>query len=110
MGNEKIEERNEELHKLRKKTITTVQIVTHMREKLTHIQQENYMMKSELALLEQDLAQKRDLVGMVKKERDESKIENAKYKQQAGIVSSDQLSKDYEDRAERIATMKKDIA
>ena len=32
--NEKIEERNEELHKLRKKTIVTVQIITHMREKV----------------------------------------------------------------------------
>ena len=43
--NEKIEERNEELHKLRKKTITTVQIVTHMREKLQFIQQENQVLK-----------------------------------------------------------------
>jgi histone deacetylase 6 len=32
--NEKIEERNEELLKLRKKTTTTVQILTHVREKL----------------------------------------------------------------------------
>jgi hypothetical protein len=32
--NEKIEERNEELLKLRKKITTTVQILTHIREKL----------------------------------------------------------------------------
>lgn len=38
--NEKIEERNEELHKLRKKTVTTVQIITHMREKVQFVQQE----------------------------------------------------------------------
>merc|ERR1719223_1000769 len=38
--NEKIEERNEELHKLRKKTIVTVQIITHMREKVQFVQQE----------------------------------------------------------------------
>jgi hypothetical protein len=29
--NEKIEERNEELHKLRKKTTTTVQVLTHIK-------------------------------------------------------------------------------
>ena len=32
--NEKIEERNEELHKLKKKNTTTVQILTHTKEKL----------------------------------------------------------------------------
>ena len=32
--NEKIEERNEDLHKLRKKTTTTVQVLTHIKEKL----------------------------------------------------------------------------
>merc|ERR1712014_535609 len=37
--NEKIEERNDELHKLRKKTIVTVQIITHMREKVEFVKQ-----------------------------------------------------------------------
>jgi hypothetical protein len=36
--NEKIEERNEELHKLRKKTTTTVQVLTHIKEKLQFVQ------------------------------------------------------------------------
>lgn len=46
--NEKIEERNEELHKLKKKNTTTVQILTHTKEKLqfeisqTDILQNNY--------------------------------------------------------------------
>merc|ERR1711874_619887 len=54
--NEKIEERNEELHKLRKKTIVTVQIITHMREKVQFVQQEYQVLKGELAQLDQDLA------------------------------------------------------
>lgn len=36
--NEKIEERNEELNKLRKKTNQTVQVLTHIKEKLQFVQ------------------------------------------------------------------------
>jgi hypothetical protein len=39
--NEKIEERNEELHKLRKKITTTVVILSHTREKLQYVQEQN---------------------------------------------------------------------
>merc|ERR1712072_611260 len=60
--NEKIEERHEELHKLRKKTISTVQVITHMREKLQFIAREYQSLKAELARLDQELASQRDLV------------------------------------------------
>ena len=36
--NEKIEERNEELTKLRKKIMGTVQVLTHVKEKLQFVQ------------------------------------------------------------------------
>ena len=36
--NEKIEERNEELQKLRKKINNTVQVLTHLKEKLQFVQ------------------------------------------------------------------------
>jgi len=39
--NEKIEERNEELHKLRKKITTTVVILSHTREKLQYVLEQN---------------------------------------------------------------------
>lgn len=39
--NEKIEERNEELLKLRKKTTATVQVLTHIKEKLQFVEKEN---------------------------------------------------------------------
>ena len=39
--NEKIEERNEELLKLRKKTTSTVQVLTHLKEKLQFVQGES---------------------------------------------------------------------
>lgn len=52
--NEKIEERNEELTKLRKKTMITVVIITHMREKLQFLTQENSNLSEELAQLDQE--------------------------------------------------------
>ena len=50
--NEKIEERNEELHKLRKKTVSTVQVTTHMREKLQFLHYEVDTLRQELSQLE----------------------------------------------------------
>merc|ERR1719253_2323410 len=108
--NEKIEERNEELHKLRKKTIVTVQIITHMREKVQFVQQEYLALKAELAQLELDLAAQRDTVTKTKHERDDIRSENAKYRAQTGITNSEGLSKDYELRAEHIKQLIQDIA
>merc|ERR1711976_869803 len=51
--NEKIEERNEELHKLKKKNTTTVQILTHTKEKLQfEIKQTEELKKDYANLLE----------------------------------------------------------
>merc|ERR1712176_1377624 len=108
--NEKIEERNEELHKLRKKTVTTVQIITHMREKVQFVQQEYLKLKSDMAQLDLDLAAQRELVTTTKHERDDIRAENAKYRQQTGITNSDGLSQDYEQRAEHIKQLISDIA
>merc|ERR1712050_541065 len=107
--NEKIEERNEELHKLRKKTIVTVQIITHMREKVQFVQQEYQVLKAELAQLDQDLAAQRDLVAKTKHERDEHRSEYGKLKQQPGIFNSDNLTRDFEQRSEHIKQLKEDI-
>merc|ERR1719326_2212460 len=108
--NEKIEERNEELHKLRKKTIVTVQIITHMREKLQFIQQENQMLSQDLAQLDQELASQRELVAKTKHERDDIRAENAKLRQQTGIINSDLLTKDYENRQSHLKKLKEELA
>merc|ERR1712118_396191 len=108
--NEKIEERNEELHKLRKKTIMTVQVITHMREKVQFISQEYQSLKTELAQLDQDLSSQRDLVAKTKHERDDYRSENAKLRQQTGIINSDLLTKDFEDRTQHIKKLKTDLA
>jgi len=107
--NEKIEERHEELHKLRKKTVITVQVITHMREKLQFIARENAKLKSELARLDQELASQRDLVAKTKHERDDFRADNAKLRQQTGILNSDLLAKDYETRSALVRDMKQHI-
>merc|ERR1711907_553285 len=107
--NEKIEERHEELHKLRKKTVIMVQVITHMREKLQFIARENAKLKAELARLDQELASQRDLVAKTKHERDDFRVENAKLRQQTGILNSDSLAKDYEQRLGSIRDMKQSI-
>merc|ERR1712072_1156163 len=53
--NERIEERNEELQKFRKKTTTTVQVLTHIKEKLQFVKGENEVYKSELAALDTEM-------------------------------------------------------
>jgi histone deacetylase 6 len=78
--NEKIEERNEELLKLRKKTTSTVQVLTHLKEKLQFVQAENQVLKAELTGLEADLGHHRDAVTKVKLQRDQLRQENAKLK------------------------------
>lgn len=108
--NEKIEERNEELHKLRKKTVVTVQIITHMREKVQFVQKEYQETKEKLATLDQDLGAQRDLVTKTKHERDEHRQEYAALKQQTGIMSSEHLTKDFKDRADRIKELKDQIS
>ena len=84
--NEKIEERNEELLKLRKKTTSTVQVLTHLKEKLQFVQAENQVLKTELTGLEAELGQHRDAVTKVKFQRDQLRHENAKLKASARVV------------------------
>merc|ERR1719446_2005683 len=108
--NEKIEERNEELHKLRKKTTVTVQIITHMREKVQFVQQEYQALKAELQSLDQHLAAQRDLVAKTKHERDEHRQDFQRLRQQTGIMNSKHLTKDFEQRGEQISKLKEDIA
>lgn len=63
---EKIEERNEELQKLRKKTTSTVQVLTHVKEKLQFVQGENQVLKQELAELDAKLSAQRDRLARVR--------------------------------------------
>eukprot|EP00937_MAST-01D_sp_MAST-1D-sp2_P005888 g5888.t1 len=96
--NEKIEERSEELHKLRKKTTNTVQILTHVKEKLQFVQVENQALKGRLAELDAALGEERDGLTQLKRDRDGARTENATLRQKQGFANSGLLVKDFDQR------------
>jgi len=95
--NEKIEERNEELLKLRKKITSTVQVLTHLKEKLQFVQAENQVKKQQLADVDLDVAQKRDILSRTKQTRDALRQNNAKLQQKCGLLGNYDLLRDFED-------------
>ncbi|CAB3994329.1 Hypothetical predicted protein [Paramuricea clavata] len=96
--NEKIEERNEELLKLRKKITTTVQVLTHLKEKLQFVQGENGEQRSTLKTVDANVAQKRDILTRTKQARDALRIDNVKLRQKCGLLGNEPLLRDYEER------------
>ena len=85
--NEKIEERNEELHKLRKKNTTTVQVLTHIKEKLQAVQADNGVVRGRLGELDAQLSTARDRLTKLKREREIIRGSNAVLKQKQGFAS-----------------------
>lgn len=65
--NEKIEERNEELHKLKKKITTTVVILSHTREKHQYIVKQNEHKNQELEGLTKELKDIKQKLGGLKR-------------------------------------------
>jgi len=96
--NEKIEERNEELLKLRKKINSTVQVLTHLKEKLQHVQGENGEQRSSLRDIEVTVAHKRDQLTRLKQARDSLRFDNNKLKHKAGLLGNKPLLRDFEER------------
>nr|CAB3228790.1 coiled-coil domain-containing protein 96 [Phallusia mammillata] len=95
--NEKIEERNEELLKLRKKITSTVQVLTHLKEKLQFVQAENHVRKQQLSEVEQKVAKKRDVLSRTKQARDALRHDNNKLQQKCGLLGNTSLLRDYEE-------------
>ena len=94
---EKIEERNEELLKLRKKTTTTVQVLNHLKEKLQFVRKESMQLSKTLEQLELELSQQRDVLARAKQQRDALRQENGKLRQQGGLVTDPLLLNDLEE-------------
>jgi len=74
--NEKIEERNEELHKLRKKITNTVVILSHTREKLKYVEKQNYSHNDKLKTLNDQLNEEKKSISYMKKDREVLQKEN----------------------------------
>jgi chromosome segregation ATPase len=107
--NEKIEERNDELHKLRKKTTTTVQVLTHIKEKLKFVEEENKHFEQELLVLNESVNAYRDSLTRAKHARDSLRNENAQLKQKQGFIGSDLLVSDFEGRKSEMEKMREKV-
>lgn len=89
--NEKIEERNDELYKLKKKITNTVQILTHIKEKLQFINKINQKLIEKQTFLDNVVNDKRDKLNELKKKRDLLRTKNVKIKQKQGFIGNDIL-------------------
>ncbi|KAI9341691.1 hypothetical protein BDR26DRAFT_836786 [Obelidium mucronatum] len=104
--NEKIEERNEELLKLRKKITNIVQVLTHVKEKLQFVQAENGSLRKELKGLDTDVAIRRDSLPASKQSRDAIKNLNTTLRQKNGLLGNKPLLRDYEDKVDETDGLK----
>ncbi|XP_019408112.1 PREDICTED: coiled-coil domain-containing protein 96 [Crocodylus porosus] len=98
--NEKVDERNEELLKLRKKVTTTVQVLTQLKEKLQFVEAENQEKKVELLQIEAVLAQKRDVLTKTKQARDRLRADNQRLQQKCGLLGNEVLLQDFENKVD----------
>ncbi|KAI8799757.1 hypothetical protein BJ742DRAFT_116273, partial [Cladochytrium replicatum] len=96
--NEKIEERNEELLKLRKKITNIVQVLTHVKEKLQFVQGETVDLKRELRTLDTDVSTRRDHLPQSKLERDAYRTSNLDLRQRNGMLGNVPLLRDFEQK------------
>ena len=108
--NEKIEERNEELAKLKRKKTTTVQVLTHVREKLRFLEQANHSKAIQLAALENEITGLRNRVTTEKLERDGMRSENKDLRAKQGFATSDLLLSDYDHRCSKVDELRAAIA
>jgi hypothetical protein len=106
---EKIEERNEELSKLKRKKTITVQILTHIREKLRYIENQNIITSQELISIDRDIISTRNNVTVSKHNREIYRENNIELKRQRGFATSDLLIIDYETRKNTIEMLQHSI-
>ncbi len=104
--NEKIEERNEEYTKLKRKKILTIQVLTHVREKLRFVSKQNVAIKQTLGVLETEINVQRGYISNAKKDRDCIKEANVELKRLHGFAGSELLLRDFDGRRNDIDSMK----
>ncbi|CAI9172302.1 unnamed protein product [Rangifer tarandus platyrhynchus] len=108
--NEKVEERDEELLKLRHKVTNNVQIITHVKEKLHFVDIENMCKKAELMEIEAQVAQKRDILTKTKQARDGLRLDNIRLNQKCGLLGKESLLRDMEEKVDRTEVLNQRLA
>lgn len=107
--NEKIEERNEELQKLRRKVTNTVQVLSQVKEKLQFVEAENQGQKVQLMAVESLVAQNRDILTRTKQARDKLRIDNQRLQQKCGLLGNTLLLRDFEEKVDAAEILKEKL-
>ncbi|VDO54487.1 unnamed protein product [Schistosoma margrebowiei] len=107
--NQKIEERNEELNKLKQKISNTVQIITHIREKLQAVLDSNACQKKILDSIDRDLSLNKDNLTKIKKTRELLKNENDKLRRSCGLLGRNALLLNYEDSFDSVVNKRQSL-
>nr|XP_020020621.1 coiled-coil domain-containing protein 96 [Castor canadensis] len=105
--NEKVEERNEELLKLRNKVTNNVQTITHIKEKLHFIDTENACKKTQLLEIEAQVSLGRDVLRKTKQARDSLRVDNMKLNQKCGLLGKEALLRDLEEKVDKTNALNK---
>jgi len=103
--NEKIEERNEDLLKFKNKIQSTVQVLTHLKEKLEFVSTQNCDLTAQLEEIEREATAKRDKLAKTKLARDRLRSENIKLQQNMGLLGKMDLLCDFETQIETSENM-----
>jgi hypothetical protein len=103
---ERIEDRSEELAKLKKKATVAVQILTHVREKLHFVQAEAARLAAELQVVEDEVTDQRAVLASAKHERDRFRAEMEKASHAQGFAHNDRLAIDFERRKRDIVALR----
>ena len=106
---EKVEERNDELYKLGKKKNAAVEVLTHVREKVWWVWEENEQLRGGVEEEESGIQTKRREMKAVKKVREELRRENEALKVKEGFVGVDALVLDYERRKEALKVVRREV-
>jgi len=107
--NEKIEERDEELTKLKRKKTVTVQVLTHIREKLFFVEASNKIIQKELDGVEEVIVAKRGDLTAHKKDRDNVKFVNKELRRKQGFATNESLLRDFEKRKSSLENIQAQI-
>ncbi|XP_012579507.1 PREDICTED: coiled-coil domain-containing protein 96 [Condylura cristata] len=104
--NEKVEERNEELLKLRNKVSSNVQVVTHVKEKLHHVELHNTGLRARLLEAEAQVALRRDILTRTKQARDALRTDSVALNRKCGLLGKEQLLRDLEEKADQTEALR----
>jgi len=107
---EKIEERNEELLRLRRRTVSTLQILAHVREKRHFLLNQVQGLKRELVALDDRTCKLRDQLTSLKNGRITLRKQAEDSKDSTGLSGNPALLHDYRMREDRVVTLHEEVA